>query len=249
MQNHIHTSFENAENYRPLTIKKSKPKETESKETENQNISKKIEQLCARILTPEYLEQKAKNFILAKISPFTSPDEFKTKIKPIKKDLRLLNKLKADREHKLMQINQMLENQVSKSQRNFLIEQKINLQNQNLRFIEAFEQTKAHLNYLKNLNKLQIGGRLTWHAGMIANFILPGSGVVLGTALTAANTIAQEKLAAFFPAKEKVVIEERKNVRFSTWTTIACMTTSVFLGIYIIPSIKSAAGHLWNKLL
>lgn len=211
------------------------------------HLIEKIEEVCTRVLTPEFLTKKTKTTILAKVSPFTSPDDFKNKIKLAKQDIKLLAKFKKDREHLLNQVGQNLNTATSIKQKNSLKEQQDLLQEQSLRMDDAYAQAQAHLKYLQDLNKLQIGGRLTWHAGMAANFILPGSGVILGTALTTANTIAQEWLTDNLSAKEKTVTEEKKNIRFSTWTTLACTTASIFMGIYIMPTVKETAWHLWSN--
>ena len=78
---------------------------------------------------------------------------------------------------------------------------------------------------------------------MILNAALPGTGIVVGPALTALNLIAQQEKVNSLPQDKEMIRNERNNVNIGNLITIATTITSIAISTLIYPVIKDTIAE------
>jgi hypothetical protein len=190
------------------------------------------------ILTKNYIVKTSKDFIRAKVKPLSSPPGWAEAMKKATGTKKVMQGVKSERAKLLADIETQMAN-ASAFQKKSLESQRSHLRQGVDEMGENLQALEKYIVYLEKVKKSKISSRFGGYCGTLANFIIPGSGTVVGSINTGLHLVTEEKLAASLPE-----MEEKRKVRNSTMSSVALSIATLAFTLYALPTLKAGAMQL-----
>lgn len=204
------------------------------------NLTEKISPYC----TKDFINTKAKDLVIAKVAPLSTPNDLARALKKAKSHRSYLTSMHRAFSRDLKVVKDKIAHLENKEQPptaklNTLKESKVHLEERLEGLKSAINKTSQYIEHLKIKKKAILAGRMTGYLGTAADMVVPGSGAGVKLALTTTITAMPEVSAA-----KLTHAQEKRSVHWSTAFTAMSFIASTAVSYYIWPAVNQlAAGY------